>query len=183
MIRIVGGKYRSRKLCEPPYETVRPTQDRIREAVFSALGGYLEGTALDLFAGSGAYGLEALSRGCQKAVFGDTDRKCLAAVKESGTKLGCLSQMELLNGDYQETLKRLGQEKEAFRYVFLDPPYALKVNKSIILALDSQGLLARGAEVVAEQEEELEEIAGFSLKKYQYSYKKVGIYRKKEESL
>ncbi|MCI2069131.1 MAG: 16S rRNA (guanine(966)-N(2))-methyltransferase RsmD [Bacilli bacterium] len=179
MIRIVGGKYRSRQLHLPPLDTVRPTQDRIREAVFSALGGYLSGTGLDLFAGSGAYGFEGLSRGLSSVVFVDKDHRCIQAINESANALNCSSLTRLLNLDYQVALDKLEKENAVFDYVFLDPPYAKEINKDIIIRVEAHLLKANGI-VIAEQEEDLAEIPGFNLKRYQYSYKKVGIYRKEE---
>jgi 16S rRNA (guanine966-N2)-methyltransferase len=180
MIKIVGGLYRSRILTDPPLNKVRPTQDILRKAVFSALGEHLQPSCqvLDLFAGSGAYGFEALSRGAGKVTFNDLDRGCLAAIKDSGSKLKCLEQMTLINLDCHKAIMRLAEQKAVFDLVFLDPPYVLDVNQSLIMEMEEKGLLSPRAVIIAEQEKELTPLSGFNLKTYKYSYKRVGIYRK-----
>ncbi len=177
-IRIIGGKYRSRHLELPKLDkTVRPTQDKVRQAIFSALGNNLNGgIVLDLFSGSGAYGFEAISRGADFVYFNDTNLTCVKAIKESGKKLDCLNNMKVSNLNYSQYLKGLKNIK--FDYVFLDPPYALEVNQEIIKYLLDNNLLSNNAKIIAEQEIELVPIDGFSLKTYKYSYKRVGIYSK-----
>jgi len=178
MIRIIGGKYRSRQLTLPPSDGVRPTQDRVREAVFSALGDkVISSRVLDLFAGSGSYGFEAISRGAKEAYFGDINQKCLAAIKDSSVKLGCLSQIHLLRGDYKKIISSLEEQKNVFDLIFLDPPYLDVINKDIILSV-KESILSGNGIVVAEQEQPLTEIEGFVLKAYKYSYKRVGIYKR-----
>lgn len=181
MIKIVGGKYRSRSLSLPPLDEVRPTQDIVRKAVFSALGEHMDNlTVLDLFAGSGAYGFESLSRGAAYVVFVDSNSKCIKAINETGKNFNCLSQVRIDNDDVKKELLRLAEQKKCFDCVFMDPPYADDCNSAIIMELAEKGLLKEKGIVVAEQEQELKEIPGFTLKAYRYSYKKVGIYRRKE---
>ncbi len=177
-IRIIGGKYRSRHLELPKLDkSVRPTQDKVRQAIFSALGNNLEGkVVLDLFSGSGAYGFESISRGASFAYFNDTNLTCVKAIKESGNKLECQNQIKVFNLDYKQCLKRISNIQ--FDYVFLDPPYALEINEEIIKYLNDNNMLKLNAKIIAEQEIELKEIEGFSLKTYKYSYKRVGIYQK-----
>jgi 16S rRNA (guanine966-N2)-methyltransferase len=177
-IRIIGGKYRSRHLELPKLDkTVRPTQDKVRQAIFSALGNTLNGgIVLDLFSGSGAYGFEAISRGADFVYFNDTNLTCVKAIKESGNKLECVNQIKVSNLNYSQYLKTLKNIK--FDYVFLDPPYALEVNQEIIKYLLDNNLLSSSAKIIAEQEIELVPIQGFNLKTYKYSYKRVGIYTK-----
>lgn len=178
MIRIIGGKYRSRQLTLPPFDGVRPTQDRVREAVFSALGEkVISSRVLDLFAGSGSYGFEAISRGAKESYFGDINPKCLAAIKDSSIKLCCTDQVYLMKGDYKKIISSLKEQKITFDIIFLDPPYLDEINKDIILSVKESILSEKGI-VVAEQEQPLTEIEGFVLKAYKYSYKRVGIYKR-----
>ena len=178
MIRIIGGKYSSRQLEVPPLDGVRPTQDRVREAVFSSIGTKINSSVvLDLFAGSGAYGFEAISRGGKESFFNDLNPKCIEAIKKSAIKLDCLNQVHLLKGDYKKALANLESQNIKFDIIFLDPPYADEVNKDII-ELSKDRILNDEGIIVAEQEKPLEEIEGFILKAYKYSYKRVGIYRR-----
>jgi 16S rRNA (guanine966-N2)-methyltransferase len=105
-----------------PRTVLRPTADRVREAVFSILGGRVEGAAvLDLFAGSGAYGLECLSRGARRAVFVDSDRASCQAIAQSLAKAR-LTAGTVVQAPVESWLRRAGSEK--FDLVFADPPYA-----------------------------------------------------------
>jgi 16S rRNA (guanine966-N2)-methyltransferase len=122
-----------------------------------------------------------LSRGAVKAVFVDSEAQCLKAISDSARRLGCTAEAVLINSDYRKALLRLAEQKYSFDAVFMDPPYELEVNKDIIVELKERGLLKSSGVIVAEQEKEPEPLEGFSLKTYKYSYKKVGIYRIKEQ--
>lgn len=181
-IRIVGGIYRSRNLVLPPLSaSVRPTQEIVRKAVFSALGETVSGTVLDLFAGSGAYGFEALSRGADKACFNDRNRQCCDAVQKSAEKLGCLDKVSVTNLDFKEALKRYARLGIRFDYVFLDPPYKEEINAGIVQDMEKLGLLSGTCVLVLEQEQDVKPLEGYSFRPYAYSYKKVGIYRRIKE--
>jgi len=119
-VRIVGGRWRSRLLEVPARPGLRPTPDRVRETLFNWLGQTLEGCAcLDLFAGSGALGFEAASRGAGRVVMVENDRAALAALRRSRELLRA-QQVEIVAGDAFEVLARAG---ERFDVVFLDPPF------------------------------------------------------------
>lgn len=182
MIRIISGKYAHRKIEMPDTPTIRPTQDRIREALFSALGGNLQGEEiLDLFAGSGSYSFEALSRGAKRAVINDAQKISVLAIKKTAEEIKCTGDIEIIMLDYMKALTKLAARHDSFSLIILDPPYAMDVNSKIIIKCVELGLLKNGGRIVAEQEKEPEEIKGFSLRKYKYSYKRAGIYRKEEE--
>lgn len=150
MTRIIAGAARGRRLAVPPRGT-RPTSDRVREAVFSALVARLDFedlAVLDLYAGSGALGLEALSRGAARTVLVDQDAKAAAVAKDNARTVG-------LPG---ATVRRgtvgtyLGGTPEPFDVVFLDPPYDLPATTvDTDLAALAQGWLAPGAYVVLER--------------------------------
>jgi 16S rRNA (guanine966-N2)-methyltransferase len=120
-VRIIGGKWRSRIVRFPPAAQLRPTPDRVRETVFNWLGQRLDGMAcLDLFAGSGALGFEAMSRGASRVVMVESDRAVARSLRDSA-KLLDAEGLEVVEGDALAYLKRA---PESFDVVFVDPPYA-----------------------------------------------------------
>ena len=128
-LRIVGGKFRSRRLRVPARPGLRPTPDRVRETLFNWLGQDLSGLAcLDLFAGSGALGFEAASRGAARVVLVERDRAALAALEQSRSALG-VAEVEIVAGD---ALKYLVSTRERFDVVFLDPPFRQNVLPALL---------------------------------------------------
>jgi 16S rRNA (guanine966-N2)-methyltransferase len=123
-VRIVAGQHRSRRLAVPPGKGVRPTSDRAREAIFSSLGAMVvEARVLDLFAGSGAMGLEALSRGAAHCLFVERDAQALAAIKTNITELGERERSTVDKANALTALKRLVEARETFDLIVVDPPY------------------------------------------------------------
>ncbi|MBM4371893.1 MAG: RsmD family RNA methyltransferase, partial [Deltaproteobacteria bacterium] len=122
-MRVIAGIYRGHPITAPAGPAVRPTADRVREALFSILGSRTEGaTVLDLFCGTGALGIEALSRGAARAVFVDGSPRSLAALRRNLDRLG-IAGARVLHGRVEEALPRVEREGERFGLVFLDPPY------------------------------------------------------------
>ena len=125
MMRIITGKARGVRLASLPGDATRPTSERVKEAIFSSLQFDLEGRrALDLFAGSGQLGLEALSRGAASCMFVDAAPEAIAIVKENARKTGFFQSSKYLISDYRSYLRKAGKG-EGFTLIFLDPPYAL----------------------------------------------------------
>jgi 16S rRNA (guanine966-N2)-methyltransferase len=121
-VRIIAGEFRGRVLKAPPDRRARPTADRVREAWFSILGGEFAGaTVLDLFAGSGALGLEALSRGASRVDFVEVSKASLAALRANVATLDVESRVRLHRGDALAFVERLGPH--AYDLVLADPPY------------------------------------------------------------
>jgi 16S rRNA (guanine966-N2)-methyltransferase len=156
-VRIVAGRFRGRRLKAPVGETTRPTTDRVREAVFSAIasiaGGDLGGgVVLDPFAGSGALGLEALSRGCSHAVFAEQDRNALAAIRDNVASLGATDDVTLVFGDVFELALRGRLAHSPYSLLLLDPPYRLDAARvvSLLALLAENEQLEDGAVVVWE---------------------------------
>ena len=146
-MRIVGGRYRSRRLRVPARPGLRPTPDRVRETLFNWLGQDLAGCAcLDLFAGSGALGFEAASRGAARVVMVERDRAALAGLERSRAALGA-RQVEIVAA---EADAYLGRAAERFDVVFLDPPFGQNVLPAILGRLAPR--LAAGAQVYVEAE-------------------------------
>lgn len=119
--RIIGGRWRGRRVEFPPLEAVRPSPDRVRETLFNWLAPLIEGArCLDLFAGSGALGIEALSRGAAQVTFVDRERRLTEALRAHVDELGFSDRAPCAYGDALDYLARSG---ERFDVVFLDPPF------------------------------------------------------------
>lgn len=149
-MRIISGTWRSRPLVAPKGDTTRPTADRTREALFSMLASRL-GTferlhILDLFSGSGALGLEALSRGAAKCVFVEQDRAALDALEANITKLGAKAQCEVR----KTSVLTLGPATRAYDLILMDPPYGTGAGAVALDKLARLGWIAPGALVSIE---------------------------------
>ncbi len=124
MMRISAGEHRGRRLQGVKGTKTRPTSDILRQALFNVLGSRIHGArVLDLFAGTGAVGLDALSRGAARATFVERDRKALASLRANLAALNLLAQAGVLAGDVLQALTRLRASGETFDCIFVDPPY------------------------------------------------------------
>jgi len=152
-LTLIGGRFRNRTIHAPKGTVTRPTSALLRKTVFDICRPYLENARfLDLFAGSGAIGLEAISQGAASATFVDQDRNALACIRENIQLLHLEKCSSILKGDVVITLKRLQKEKENFDIVYIDPPYAKTAPLPLILELlDKGSLLAEGAIVFIEE--------------------------------
>jgi 16S rRNA (guanine(966)-N(2))-methyltransferase RsmD len=159
-IRIIAGEYRGRRLAVPDLPGLRPTPDRVRETLFNWLGQWLDGlSCLDLFAGSGALGFEAASRGAARVVMVEHSKNAFAALARARTELGA-GRIELVFGDALDYLRRA---RERFDVVFLDPPFGQNALPAVLEHLPR--VLAPGARVYIEGPRPLEAAAGFTLLK------------------
>jgi 16S rRNA (guanine966-N2)-methyltransferase len=182
-MRVIAGECKGRTLKPVPGHSTRPTTDKVRESIFNMIGPFFEGGfALDLYGGSGALGIEALSRGVEKVIFVDRDAKAVSVIKENLTQLGYNDKSEVYRNDSYRALKALKKRELPFSLILLDPPYhKQKLEKDIETILEF-GLLKNNGQLVAEHlvEIELPEIIG-ELKKVKYeSYSgttAVSIYR------
>jgi 16S rRNA (guanine966-N2)-methyltransferase len=167
-MRIVGGSHRGRRLIAPPGEAVRPTSDRAREALFNILSHgnfaaeglpFAERPVLDAFAGTGAFGLEALSRGAGAAAFIESDRAALAALRRNVAMLGEADRAQIVAGD----ATRPPRAAFACAVAFLDPPYRSGLAPPALGALAAAGWLSADALVAVEvaAREELPRPDGF----------------------
>ncbi len=141
-MRVISGKYRGKKLFSPENNDVRPTTDRIKETVFNILSSksdFEDATVLDLFSGSGALGIEALSRGAARAVFVDKSRDSVELTKKNLKHVGVDG--EVYNTDFQVALKKLDGRK--FDFIFLDPPYFGKNEQTIFDLIEKYDLLTQ----------------------------------------
>ena len=165
-MRIIGGKYRSRVLSDFAGDEVRPTSDRAKEALFNILSLKLYGArVLDLFAGSGALGLESLSRGAKEVVFNDRAKDSLAIVKKNLATLKIPVNGEEAKLSGADFLVCLESMRGAFDLIFIDPPYRLDYGAKALERIAKKGLLTENGVAVYERDRPFDgEIAG--LEKY-----------------
>lgn len=150
-MRVVAGKWGGRTIRAPRGTSVRPTTDRVREAVFAILGEDVKGSVvLDLFAGTGALAIESLSRGAAGAVLVESSPIALAVLRSNLAALEAEGAL-CLPLDYREAVRRLSAKGRTFDLVFLDPPYGKGLVGRSAELLSSAGILAPGAVVVAER--------------------------------
>ena len=150
-MRVVAGIYGGRKLIAPAGTETRPTSDRVREALFSVLGASIDDArVLDLFAGSGALGIEALSRGAAEAVFVDRSHKAVQAVRANLAALGIDADVRPVEA--RAALRTASARREAYDLVFLDPPYRRAAELGRELSEGLIAVLAPGARVVTESD-------------------------------
>lgn len=148
MIRIIGGRAKGTLLAAPKGMDTRPTLGRTRESIFNVLAnvGLLETKVLDIFAGTGALGLEAVSRGAAEAVL--IDRATGRILKENARRCGAERQVHILTTEAERALRTLAGER--FDYIFLDPPYRRGYVNTILQTVVSLRLPADGAIIIAE---------------------------------
>lgn len=166
MMRIITGSARGTRLETLEGEATRPTAERVKEAIFSMIHFELEGARiLDLFAGSGQLGLEALSRGAAGALLADASSEAVAVIKRNAQKAGLYASCRVLCTDYNNTVRGCaGREK--FDFIFLDPPYAEKLCPTVAKKIHSAGILAEGGSIFCESDREEDfEGCGFEVKR------------------
>ena len=152
-MRIIAGFCRGRTILAPKGLDTRPTLDRVKESLFGIIQFQLYGKrVLDLFAGSGSLGLEALSRGASYAVFNDNSREAVKIIKANVEKLGFSDKSAVLSLDYKQAVRSAAVCGKGFDIVFLDPPYGAGVMEGALNELCIKGVLNSGAMVVAEHD-------------------------------
>ncbi len=172
-MRVITGSARGMSLKTLEGETTRPTSEKVKEAVFSALQFEIEGRRiLDLFAGSGQLGIEALSRGAESAVFVDSDKNAVKIIKENIEKTKFSEKSDVYQGDSVAFLSMTGK---IFDIAFIDPPYATGLLQKAMNKLDDR--IAEGGAVVCEHpfDEELPESFGGLIKQKDYRYGKIAV--------
>jgi 16S rRNA (guanine966-N2)-methyltransferase len=158
-VRVIAGKFRSRPLVAPKGLDTRPTSDRLRETLFNVLAPRIEGAVfLDLYAGSGAVGIEALSRGASQSIFVENAEPALRAIRSNLASLAVHGGYSIEARNTAAALKRLASANRPAHIVFLDPPYADAAEYESTLSLlhsEHQKLLAPGAIIIAEHVKKL----------------------------
>ena len=149
-MRIIAGSARGIRLAAVP-DGVRPTSDRVREAIFNSLGQFFDdGEVLDLYAGTGALGIEALSRGCEKATFVEKNAKVARVIRENLTRVQLADYGEVLRGDVMEATGRFVAEGRRYDLIFADPPYRMPLREIRGVLKRLMALLAPDGRVVFE---------------------------------
>ena len=150
-MRVVGGIKKGRRLASFTGRSIRPTSDKVREAVFNILPrDFPFKKVLDLFAGTGAMGIEALSRGAGDAVFVDNDRVSIGVIKKNIEACGLESAARIIKKDALDAIRSLSKRGEKFDLIFIDPPYESALVEKSIRAVDEEGILSADGFLVAE---------------------------------
>jgi len=147
-VRIIAGFYKGRVLKVPAH--IRPTQDNVRKAVFDIMGDIVSLSFLELFAGSGAIGLEALSRGAAPVVFVESHSACARAVNENIKALGAQDTCFVIHQDAARAIEGLCRSGKKFDVVFLDPPYYEDTAKNVLITLEAYDIVAPAGVVIVQ---------------------------------
>ena len=183
-MRVITGTARGTNLKAPDGLSTRPTADKVKQAVFNIIQYEIAGEVLDLFAGSGQLGIEALSRGASRAVFVDAGKPAIAVIRENLKKTHLEDRAEVVCCDYMTYLANC---KKRFRIVFLDPPYAENYLENAIKRISEIDILAEGAIIVSERplgKPLDEDFPGLVRSKdYHYGKTKVTLFRRERDVL
>ena len=172
-MRVVAGAFKGRRLQAPRGRGTRPTADRVREALFSMLGDVSGDAVLDLYAGSGALGIEALSRGANRAVFVESDPRAAATIRRNLEALGAEAEVRR-----QDALRFLGAAPGSFDLVFVDPPYDSAGRLGGPLAERLPAVLEEGALIVTESDKRTPLELGLPLERERtYGDTRIAVYR------
>ena len=170
-MRVIGGFYRHRKLVYPENNpSIRPTKDRVREAFFSIIGDLSDCTFLDLYAGCGSIGIEAISRGASLSVFVDHSEEALKYVKENIKTLGIEENTKVILSSDLGALQLLKNNGYQFDVIYLDPPYELGQYEDIISFIYNNDLLKTNGVIACETNRKLEinPVCWKKIKEYHY---------------
>jgi 16S rRNA (guanine(966)-N(2))-methyltransferase RsmD len=159
-MRVISGQARGLKLKTPEGLDTRPTTDRIKESFFNIISGELfEAEFLDLFSGSGAIGIEALSRGAASAVFVDGDRKSIDVINDNLSRARLSDKAEVIQGNVLTVINSLASRGKRFDIIFMDPPYSKGLTEASLKAIGQAGILKESGFIVAEQSVDEPELA------------------------
>ena len=172
-MRIISGKYKGKKLKGYDIEGTRPTMDRVKESIYGIIQGYIkDSTVLDLFAGSGSLGLEAISNGAKKLILIDNNKKVTDTLKENIRSF--VEDIEVLTIDYKKYLKTTNDK---FDIVFLDPPYRAGLMNKALRIIEERQLLNENGIIICEFENIKIETNLELIKEKKYGPKTVQIYK------
>ncbi len=150
-MRISRGSAKGRRLIPVKTKGIRPTREKVKESIFSMIQGHIEAAlVLDLFAGTGNLGLEALSQGAKKAIFVEKDRNSLRALMRNRDLCGFRDRAEIISLDAEVALKVLWRRAEKFDLVFLDPPYGSDYVDKTLRFINSHDMVREGGTIVVE---------------------------------
>ncbi|WP_442599381.1 16S rRNA (guanine(966)-N(2))-methyltransferase RsmD [Neobacillus sp. D3-1R] len=187
-MRVVSGKCKGRSLKAVPGSSTRPTTDKVKEAIFNMVGPYFEeGIGLDLFAGSGGLGIEALSRGLDKVIFVDRDPKAFQIIKENITACDLNDKVEVYRNDSERALKAILKREIKFDFIFLDPPYKMQQLVKLLETIEKEKMLNSNGVIVCEHSSEIQlpDEVGLlkNTKREKYGIIGISIYQLKDEMI
>ena len=188
LLRVIAGKYKGVRLNGPQNSNTRPTSDRVKEALFSILTHDLQDAeVLDLFAGTGGIGIEALSRNASKVVFVDFDKNALRILKENLSKTRAEgNHFEIFCSEARQAVDRLSSRGNVFDIIFLDPPYAMEDIASLMEKIIDKEIIAKYGKIIVEHDkrkEMPESLRGFKKKSARkYGNTVLSIYGMEEEA-
>ncbi|WP_110929311.1 16S rRNA (guanine(966)-N(2))-methyltransferase RsmD [Bacillus massiliglaciei] len=177
-MRVVSGVCKGRPLKGVPGKGTRPTTDKVKEAVFNIIGPYFEGgIVLDLFAGSGGLGIEALSRGMEKGIFIDRDYSAVQTVKSNLESTGFTELAEVYRNDSERALKALIKREVVFDLILLDPPYKKQRLVEVLKTMDEAKILSEEGTIVCEHSNDVQlpESVGDLVAKRKENYGMIGV--------
>ena len=152
-MRVISGKVRGLKLDTPKNDDVRPTTDRVKESFFNIINPYvIDSNVLDLFAGTGSFGIECLSRGALSATFVDVSKDSINIVKSNVKKARVENESTILNLDFKTAIDRLNVQNKKFDIIFMDPPYYKNMFIDALSNIDNSDLLSEDGIIVVEHD-------------------------------
>ncbi len=156
-MRVISGERKGTRLKAVPGSATRPTTDKVKESLFNIIGPYFAGgEALDLYAGSGGLGIEALSRGCDHAVFVDKQTKAIQTIQENLRVTRYEQQATVYRQDAKSVLEQLVGSGRVFKLIFMDPPYHAEEHETFLRTIETNRLLTENGVVVCEHGSEAE---------------------------
>ncbi|SES66421.1 16S rRNA (guanine(966)-N(2))-methyltransferase RsmD [Natronincola peptidivorans] len=185
-MRIIAGKARGYRLITPKDFKIRPTSDRVKESIFNIIQNYIiDGIVIDLFAGTGSLGLEALSRNAEKVYFVDKDKDSIDIIKQNLSKMNLLAKGEIIHADVISAINNLTEKKVQADIIFMDPPYNKGLGNAALEDIDTSELLAPSGRIIIEHDKsedmpiEMNKLHQFRRK--DYGNTSVSFYKQKEE--
>lgn len=173
-MRVISGTARGLKLNTPTNNDIRPTTDRVKESMFNIISSQVyDSVVLDLFSGSGALGIECISRGAKEAYFCDKSRESVKVLKSNIDKTRFDKKSHVMNEDYKSAVKKLASKGMKFDLIFVDPPYYEGLFEDVMKTIDDYGILDDDGTVVVEHDADIEMKDIGDL--YIYKEKKYGI--------
>jgi 16S rRNA (guanine966-N2)-methyltransferase len=173
-MRIISGKYKGKKLLGFNLDGTRPTMDRVKESLFASIQNYIPNSiCLDLFAGSGALGIEAISMGAQKIVLIDNNQEAINTIKTNTQNIS--ENIEIKKIDYKKYLK---ETKEKFDIIFLDPPYDNKLLNKSLKYISEYNILKENGIIICEYEKENPITSLKLIKEKKYGTTNIKIFKK-----
>lgn len=153
-MRVIAGEYRGRRLETIEGKSIRPTSDMVKESLFNILLDYtIDCTFLDLFAGSGSVGIEAISRGASNVIFIDSSVDSLKILRKNIDSLKICKGYEVYNADYKLAIDKLNTNKKSFDVIFIDPPYSKGIAQDAIVRIEKSNILNKNGIIAVEHDD------------------------------